>query len=388
MVVTDRGNFTGLYPPVFYYVQGFFVGADVATSVMLMRAFNAALFIGLFAAIYFLVSSGLRRAILGGALLTAVPLGMFLVPSINPSGWGLLAAATLFVSVLGYLTATERPRRIALGALAALALLIGAGARADAAIFAVVAITAAMILAAQWNARDARRLAYPAVLAVAAVLSFFSAGQSSFADPDASNQSFSLGRLLRAALDVPALWIGGMGAPPPKRDFGTGWPWGLGWLDTSMPGVVWVGMWGVYASVLFIALAGAKQRQALAVGAVALASILIPTYIQYLSDTPVGGVSSPVMSYRYSSSWRRRPWYGLTARPSALRMVSDGLSLLSCHSQTPRRCLPTSGVTSRATTEPAGTWIGTPSGGGRFPSHRWRRLDGGLAGIRRRRGGC
>jgi len=30
MVVTDRGNFAGLYPPVFYYVQGFFVGADVA----------------------------------------------------------------------------------------------------------------------------------------------------------------------------------------------------------------------------------------------------------------------------------------------------------------------------------------------------------------------
>ena len=301
MVVTDRGNFDGLYPPVFYYVQGFLVGDDVVQSVMLMRLLNVVLFVALFTAVYLMVPTRLRGPMLLASLLTAVPLGMFLVPSINPSGWAILAAATVFVSILGYLTTENRRHRLMLGGLAALALLIGAGARADAAIFGVVAIATASILTVRRGSsragyvRDNRRLIYPLVLAVVAVLSFFTAGQSSFADPGASaTQSFSFGRLVRTALDVPILWIGGMGAPAPTREFDQpGWPWGLGWLDTAMPGVVWVGLWGVYAAVLFIAVTGADRRRVLAISVAGVAAIFIPAYIQYLADTPVGGMIQP-----------------------------------------------------------------------------------------------
>src|SRR5690606_27517275 len=91
----------------------------------------------------------------------------------------------------------------------------------------------------------------------------------------------------------PALWIGGMGSPPPLRDFQPAWPWGLGWLDTAMPGVVWVGLWGTYAAILFVAVAHASRRRVVAVVVVAAATLLIPAYVQYLTAPLVGGYVQP-----------------------------------------------------------------------------------------------
>jgi hypothetical protein len=294
MVRTTKGNFTGTYPPVFYWVDGFFVGHDVSTSVITMRIANLVLFVGVFVAVYLLLPTGLRRAQIIGTLLTVVPLGMFLIPSINPSGWAILCAATFLVSVLGYLTSEDRRRRVALGVLAALALLIGAGARADAAMYAIIAIAVAVILTARSATTPTRRLAYPAALAVVAALAFLSAGQSSVVNPDASTAShFSAGRLVRDALDLPSLWAGALGAPAPFNNNLPAWAWGLGWLDTAMPAVVWVGAGAVYAAVLFTATAGAGVRRMVAVGLVGLAAFLVPAYVQVLSDSPIGGWVQP-----------------------------------------------------------------------------------------------
>ncbi len=322
LVETERGNFIGAYPPVFYWFAGLFVGDAVDSSVLTMRLINATLFVALVLAVYLLVPPGLRRALVGGALVTAVPLGVFLVPSINPSGWGILSATTFLVCLLGYLTVEDRRRRIGLGALAALSLLIGAGARSDAAIYAGVAIVAALILTARTQAHTVRRLAYPAVLGVVAVLAFLSAGQSSVADPETGAQRFSIPRLVRTAIDIPALWIGGMGGAAPQRDFSAGGPWGLGWLDTAMPAVVWVGMWGVFVAVLFLAVAGAGRRRGLAVGAVALAAFVIPTYIQYLTASPVGGLIQP----RYVL-----PLLTLLAATAMVRLDGEAFRLTSGH---------------------------------------------------------
>src|SRR5262249_31646182 len=96
MIDSQRQNiFDRSYPPVYYYVEGFLVGPNVGISALLMRCLNALIYIALMVAVYALVGTGLRRALVGGAILTAVPYGMFLIPSINPSGWGLTSATTL-----------------------------------------------------------------------------------------------------------------------------------------------------------------------------------------------------------------------------------------------------------------------------------------------------
>jgi len=275
LVSTNRGNFKGDYPPVFYFFTSLFVGNDISFSVVMMRFADAALFVLMMAATYAASAPGLRRPLLLGFAVTAVPLGMFIVPSINPSSWAVLSAATLAVCVLGYMTADDRPRRLVLGVLAAVSLLIGAGARADAAMYGAIAIGAALILSVRGWRKYLRRGIYPVVLAVIATFAYFSAGQSS-AVGGSSPQPFSLWRVVRILVDVPDLWAGAVGR------------WGLGWIDTSMPALVWVAAFGILAATIYSALWGADLRRGLAVGAVGLALWVVPGYIQYLAGADVG----------------------------------------------------------------------------------------------------
>ncbi|QGQ18886.1 DUF2142 domain-containing protein [Cellulomonas sp. JZ18] len=281
LVDSERGNFVGAYPPVFYFVMSIFVGDEVADSVLVMRAVNALLVVLLVAAVWLASPPGLRGGLVGGAVVTAVPLGMFLLPSVNPSSWALLSAMTLPVAVLGYITTADRRRRWVLGVLAAVALGVGAGARADAALYGALAIGLAGIATLRPGWAHVRRLVYPALLGVVAILLFFSAGQSESVSAGGGPTSMSLPAFVRLMGDVPSLWTGALGS------------WGLGWLDTYMPAVVWVAAWSVLVGTVFAALAGADLRRlaALLVGGVAV--WVVPTYMQYLSGYPVGAAIQP-----------------------------------------------------------------------------------------------
>ena len=83
---TERGNFAGEYPPVYYAVMHVFAGSDIQVSAIAMRLVNAGLFVGLTTALFVLLPMTRRRTLLWGWLVAAVPLGIFLIPSNNPSG--------------------------------------------------------------------------------------------------------------------------------------------------------------------------------------------------------------------------------------------------------------------------------------------------------------
>lgn len=280
LVVTSRGNFVGDYPPVFYFFTSLFVGNDISFSVVAMRIANAALFVLLCSATYLASAAGLRRALVGGLAVTLVPLGVFIVPSINPSSWAVLSAGTLLVSVLGFMTAPPGPRRLALAGLAAVAVLLGAGARADAAMYSVIAIGAALILSIRWDRPTVLRALYPVALAIAAAAAYFSVGQSSAlvgVAPGSLGPS-QIGRLL---VEVPELWAGALGK------------WGLGWLDTTMAPIVWFVGIACVAGAVFAGMASVNLRRGLALTLVGLAMWLVPAYAQYLSGHPVGSYVQP-----------------------------------------------------------------------------------------------
>jgi hypothetical protein len=277
--LTSRGNFTGDYPPVFYFVMRVFVGDDIQFSVIAMRIANALLFVGLLSTSYLAAPAGLRRPLVIGSAVTAVPLGMFIVPSINPSSWAVLSGATFLVSLLGYLTAGSRRTRLTTGLLAGLSLAFGAGARADAAIYAALAVVVALVLTVRRERRNLALVAYPVVLAIAAAIAYLSTGQSGAAE--GSGGGLSLSHLTRVLIEVPDLWVGALGK------------WGLGWLDTPMPALVWVTTFGIFVLALGMATRGASLRRWLAVGTVAAASWAVPAYIQYLSGAPVGAFVQP-----------------------------------------------------------------------------------------------
>lgn len=287
---TGRGNFAdGGYPPVFYAVMSIFVTGDISASILMMRGFNALLFVGFATTLYFLLPWMRRSALLWGGFAVIVPLGMFLVPSVNPSSWAIISAVTLWVALLGYFQATGRQRRIALGGLALLATLIGAGARADSAVYNGVAVVAVIALTIQRTRRYALLSMLPVLMVAISIGFFFSSGQSDVAALNPTGAAPDLENTRRLwfynSLHLPELWAGVLGT------------WGLGWLDTAMPGSVWVLALAAAAGIVFWGLQSMGLRKALALVVVVFSLISIPLYILMADQVLIGSYVQPRYIY-------------------------------------------------------------------------------------------
>ena len=291
---TERGNFVGAYPPVFYAVMGVFASPDVALSTVLMRLFNAALFVGAVTAVMALLGPGRRGPIIWTSVAALVPLGVFIVPSVNPSSWAILAGLLVWISLYGWFVVETRGRRIALGSIAAVLGVMGAGARGDSAVYVAFAALVAMILTFRRDGAWWRKSILPfALIAVGAVF-FLVAGQATgIAASGASAGGGSGGgggsagggaevamspiaQLVSNLRDLPWLWTGGAGT------------WGLGWYDTTMPNTVWVVMLGVLFAILLWGLSAMNSRKGIALGLALLAFTVIPLYVLYGKGARVG----------------------------------------------------------------------------------------------------
>ncbi|WP_350346849.1 DUF2142 domain-containing protein [Agromyces sp. G08B096] len=254
LVETDRGNFDAVYPPVFYAVMSVFATTDFSASLLMMRAFNAFIYVGMMFALFLLLPRARRGLLVWGALATIAPFGMFLISSVNPSGWGVISASTMWLAVLGYYEAPELRRRLAFAGLAIVALILGAGSRSDAAAFATVSIVIATLLTARRTRLFARLAVFPAVLTAVSIAVFLSFGQSNAVNPgvdlstplDPSSATLNSIQLLWTNLTrLPELWAGAFGAPLGTQSL---------WLGTVTPGVVWFSTILAFGGVVFLGL--------------------------------------------------------------------------------------------------------------------------------------
>lgn len=276
LVETTRGNFDQVYPPVFYATLGFFASPDFSASLVMMRAFNAGLYVAMMFGLFLLLPRGRRGLLVWGGLATLVPFGMFLIPSVNPSSWGIISASTMWIAVVGYFEAEVRWRRIALAAVAGISLVLGSGSRSDAAAFAAVAIVIAIVLSATPTRAFLRLAIFPSLLLLLAIASFLSAGQSSAVNPnvelsiplDPSSANMSRAQLLWANLTrLPELWAGAFGAPLGTQSL---------WLGTVTPGVVWFPTIVVFGGVVFWGLKELGWRKAVSLAALVGLLIMLP----------------------------------------------------------------------------------------------------------------
>ncbi len=297
---TSRGNFSGGYPPVYYAVMHSFVGQNIEVSALVMRFVNLLVFVGLVTALFLLLPAQRRSTLIWTWVITTVPMGLFLLSSNNPSGWAVAGVGTGWLATLGYLESSGW-RKWALGAVAALATLMAAGSRGDAAVYAVLGMGAVFVLTAPraraaWK-KYARDAILPVVLVIGSGLLFltarqtasgisgFSGGVSSGAggtDVGANAENLSaFGRLAYNLLNIPFLWAGNFGE------------WGLGWLDTSMPAIVSYGAIAVIVAVGFVALSAMWGRKAVVVAAGALTLWLLPVYVLTAGGDVVGQAVQP-----------------------------------------------------------------------------------------------
>lgn len=286
---TSRGNFDGSYPPVFYTTMSMFAGPDIPVSILLMRVFNALLFVGGVTALFFLLPRRRRGPFLWGGLIALVPLGMFIIPSVNPSSWAVLSGATLWIALLAYFRSDTRLRQIASGVLAVLFTAMGAGARSDSAVYACVAIGVVIILTFERSKQYAVRAILPAALVLVAVAFFLASGQSSVVDPGTAPGSPSLASQARLTLAnlvlLPGLFSGALGTT------------GLGWLDTAMPASVWVSTLAVFFALVFWGLQKLGRRKSFAVILVFTCLMLIPVYVLVKDGVTVGAGVQPRYVY-------------------------------------------------------------------------------------------
>jgi len=269
---TERGNFAGGYPVVYYGAMSVFVGTDVHASVLVMRFVNIALFAGLGVALYLLLPVNRRQILVWQWALTTVPLGLFVLSSNNPSAWALMGVGYGWLALLGFYEARGRTR-VALGAVFLLTAVMASGSRSDATIYFVLAVLAAGILAFQ----NTRRFWLSSLVPVAGFIIcalLFRSSRSVDVVTSGLSEQLSVGVIIRRfalnLTEVPSLWTGIFGQS-----------WGLGWLDTSMPSVVWGGAFAALIGAGFVAARRTSVRKLVVVilGATALAAIPVMSLV-------------------------------------------------------------------------------------------------------------
>lgn len=287
-VSTQRGNFaSGGYPPVYYAVSGLLAGPDVQVSALAMRLANAAVFLAFASVLFVLLPRDLRLPLVGGWLIATVPLGLFLLASNNPGSWALTGVAASWLSLAGWFRSSGR-RKIALGVVFVLAVIVAAGARGDAAAYVGLAISLVIVL----EARRAREFwvstLLPLAMIVVAFLFFLSSrqvtsGVEGFGGGSevAQEQLGEFGLLAYNILNVPWLWSGFFGS------------WGLGWTFTTMPYVVPLAATAAFVVVGAAGLSMISPRKAVIVGVTALALWALPVYVLQAGGDSVGANVSP-----------------------------------------------------------------------------------------------
>jgi hypothetical protein len=286
---TQRGNFVGEYPPVYYSTMHLFAGADLQVSALVMRLVNALLFVGLATALAALLPARRRPTLLWGWLVTLIPLGIFVIPSNNPSGWAVTGVGTAFIALIGWFETTGR-RRNALAALAGAGVVMAAGSRGDAAVYVAGAMVAATIIVGPWRGvpwRAAWTWSWlPAAGLLVAVLFFAVSGQTEVARdgfggsggsvPGAADNPTGAALAAYNFLMLPLLWSGVWGTSA------------LGWLDTGLPEIVPWAAASAFVAVGFIGLGGMDRRKALSAIGVAAVLVVLPLWVLTRSGNVVG----------------------------------------------------------------------------------------------------
>jgi Predicted membrane protein (DUF2142) len=276
------GNWLHNYPPLFYIGMHPFITDHLDSSVVLMRMANVVLSVLVVGALVLLVPRRLRAVATVPLLVTAVPLSISLLASTNPSAWTVLSAGTMWVALYAAFETTGRRQR-ALWVFALLMTVIGAGSRADSALFCVMSVGLVLLLRLPLLLRQKGSVLVGALCVAAAAAFFLTSGQSAAVSDGfgvVSTEPVSVwGLTVANAQQLPVLWFGSLSF---------GFMGSIGWLDTVFPPIVTFATLGCWTGVVFAALRVQSRLKVLALAALALAITAYPLYTLARSRLPVG----------------------------------------------------------------------------------------------------
>jgi hypothetical protein len=290
-LVSASTNIDGARPSLYYRTMHLLIGdgSDVATATARIRVANAAVAVLLVALTALVATHRLRIAFLLSWLISVVPLGLFLITSVNTSAWGIIGLTTAWANVI---TVTDhhrlRNRTVAAG-LAGVGVIMAIGSRTEA--VAHVGIIAATLVAllgvdrlqrSGWRLRDLDRRTAIRLSAAVAGLVVMAATLVAVA-PRSAGLDGVLGDLregydriaargvgdpfLSILFEVPTLWAGALGNV-----------WGLGALDTPIPSLASFPLMGMFVGLVAIGLHRGARARTVAVTLLFAALLVFPTF--------------------------------------------------------------------------------------------------------------
>ncbi len=268
----------GLYPAGYYTAMGVFVGDEPLDSLLLIRATSWTVSIGLIAAAANVARGSLRSAYILAVLATSVPLGLFLFASTNPSGPAISGVGAFWCAATAFVTADSARDGFRAGIVGVAGIVWAVGARADAAIYVLLAGACAIVLSRGWELSRRRRsvlVGLAALFGFSTVLLSTQAGNAGGLRLEAADRS-AADVLWFNVTNLPGLWTGSLGT------------WGLGWVDTTMPNVVPAGMVAVTGGLLLWGLASADRLTVAATGIASLAVVVAPLAVMNSDRAFVG----------------------------------------------------------------------------------------------------
>lgn len=282
-----------IYPPGFYYAMSFFVRPHVKHSALLMRGVNGVLAVLLIGVLIVLAAgSEIECAVILSVLVASIPLGVFIIPSTNPSSWTVTGVGTYW-GFLYLLVRERRPaRQLVAGVAALLAAFLAIFSRVDGSLYILLA-TAVTVLALSPSLRDllrvccTRRLWVVVIpVAVLAVYLFgwhgqgvkvVQSGLQGGAGPTRTVPQLLFYNLMMVA----SLWSGALGG------------WGLGWLDTNLSPTVPLVVFSIAFFLIVSGLQGARVCQVGAFCVVLAALTVVPVYVLTRAGQLVGETVQP-----------------------------------------------------------------------------------------------
>ena len=277
--VLDNGE----YPGGFYRVMHWLIRDSIPESVLLMRVVNVALGTLLLGAIALATTLEIRRLMAYTLVPVLVPLGWFIIASVNPSSWSVSGLTAYGFAVHTLLSVTAVRQRVAVALLGAAGLVMALAARGDAPVFAVVITGALCVLHWRRLWAERRLLVLPVVVGVACLVRVLDAAQvSSMAGIQDQTDRSANDVAANILLEFPSLLSG---------IFGSGW--GLGWLDTPVPGLATYPVSLVIGYYVLTGLGRLTVPKALALTMILGPMLLFPLMTLYRARLVVGESMQP-----------------------------------------------------------------------------------------------
>jgi hypothetical protein len=300
------GNVDGERAQLYYWAMHLFVSEDFPSAMASIRIANVVLALLMLAGTLAAAPPLLRRSVALAWLVATLPLGLFLLTSLNTTSWGLIGLGTFWANLISALTGTVRWRRSCAAALGVLGLIMALGSRTEAlghTVVSVAAITVLFVLSyrirSDRSLRSSRgstvsrltRAAIGAGVIVASVIAIRTLPSVRYLDGARTELLQGNGELIRRGfgqptlallLETPQLWTGAFGDR-----------WGLGWIDTPMPPVTSLAAMGVFLAVVTLGLRHADRGRIGAVLIVVAGLVALPVISLMYAGLVVGEQLQP-----------------------------------------------------------------------------------------------